>query len=370
MTPFFLELPVDCVGNDAMIINGEERIDVACRRAGDTFRLEFPVYDTRIEAQAEPDGRFLGQWIRRLPGQSVVVSSFEADPVPDADPLTRFQVNSSDDDPVVSRPSLSGVWRVEFESRGLGKGTFGQTSSGIVRGSIEVVTEYGDMRFLAGNLMGTELRLSTFDGQYAYLVTADVTEDGMRMEGELVTSAGDREPFVAERTGDFELADPIGRVQATAPDGRIDLEPLSDPAYAGQPVIVEIFGTWCPNCHDLTPVLQELYRMYQTEGLEIVSVAYEATDNREYNQQRIEAYREKHQVPWETVLAEGTVESLVTEGIAGLSPIVGVPVTVFINPDGTVHAVYTGFSGPATGAAYQRATTVFRTLTTEILQSE
>ena len=45
-----------------------------------------------------------------------------------------------------------------------------------------------------------------------------------------------------------------------------------------------------------------------------------------------------------------TLEELADDGLAGLSPIEGVPVTIFVKPDGTVHAVYTGFSGPATGA--------------------
>ena len=110
--------------------------------------------------------------------------------------------------------------------------------------------------------------------------------------------------------------------------------------------------------------------MYRTEGLEIVSVAYEVADDREYNQQRVTAYREKHAVEWDIVLAEATAESLVTDGIDGVSPIVGVPVTLFVNREGAVHAVYTGFSGPATGAAYQRATATFRSLATEILQGE
>jgi hypothetical protein len=45
----------------------------------------------------------------------------------------------------------------------------------------------------------------------------------------------------------------------------------------------------------------------------------------------------------------------------------GVPVTIFLNRDGTVHAIYRGFSGPATGEAHRKAKAEFERLTAEIL---
>lgn len=81
----------------------------------------------------------------------------------------------------------------------------------------------------------------------------------------------------------------------------------------------------------------------------------------------VREFKEKHGVEWDVVIADKTLEDLADEGLAGLSPIEGVPVTIFVKPDGTVHAVYTGFSGPATGAAHQEAKAQFRRLTKEIL---
>ena len=81
----------------------------------------------------------------------------------------------------------------------------------------------------------------------------------------------------------------------------------------------------------------------------------------------VREFKEKHGVEWDVVIADKTLEDLADEGLAGLSPIEGVPVTIFVKPDGTFHAVYTGFSGPATGAAHQEAKAQFRRLTKEIL---
>ena len=41
----------------------------------------------------------------------------------------------------------------------------------------------------------------------------------------------------------------------------------SSPQFAGKPLIVDIFGTWCPNCHDEAPVLEKLYQKYKDQGL-------------------------------------------------------------------------------------------------------
>ena len=48
-------------------------------------------------------------------------------------------------------------------------------------------------------------------------------------------------------------------------------------------------GTWCPNCHDEEPLLVDLYNRYHKDGLEIVSLAYEYTDNAAQNARQIES---------------------------------------------------------------------------------
>ena len=188
----------------------------------------------------------------------------------------------------------------------MAKGTFGQTSSGVVRGTFEVPAEYGDYRFLAGNLHGTTLRLSTFNGQQATLVTAEVLPDGTTMQGEVVTSGNDVEQFIAERVDTITLDDPLARVTVTSPDGRMGFERLEESPYDGHPTIVEIFGTWCVNCADLTPVLVDLYRDHHDDGLEMLSVAYEGIPDRAYREERVAAYRAKHEVEWEILLPDAT----------------------------------------------------------------
>jgi thiol-disulfide isomerase/thioredoxin len=52
----------------------------------------------------------------------------------------------------------------------------------------------------------------------------------------------------------------------------------TDPRFQGKVLLVEVTGSWCPNCHDEAPFLAELYRKYKGRGLEIVSLSFEEAD--------------------------------------------------------------------------------------------
>src|SRR4029077_12921918 len=52
----------------------------------------------------------------------------------------------------------------------------------------------------------------------------------------------------------------------------------TDARFKGKVVVVEITGSWCPNCHDEAPFLAEMYRKYGAQGLEVVSLSFEEAD--------------------------------------------------------------------------------------------
>ena len=132
-------------------------------------------------------------------------------------------------------------------------------------------------------------------------------------------------------------------------------------------MIVEILGTWCPTCQDQAPVMVELYRQYRAQGLQILGVAYEYADTRELKERRIRDYKGEHGIDWEVIAAEETLDAVGTDGIAGLEGIEGIPVTIFIKRDGTVHAIYAGFSSPAAKAAHRKTKAEFHRLAAEIV---
>ena len=292
--PFFLRLPDDCESQAATILNGEERVSAGCRRSPVGFVVDFPVYGTQIEAWFKPDGTLTGHWCREQPPGREPILSLTAQPVAGPDPSTRFPAEPAEAETELPHAEVAGSWRMEFDSYGVAKGVFVQKSSGVVTGSVEIPSEYGDLRFLAGNVRGTRVWLSTFDGQNAFMLEGEIKPDGT-MEGEWVNHDS-QDPFVAERDDDFEMPDPLDRVAFTPDEQRLELEPLRDSKFDGKGVIVQLFGTWCPNCNDHAPALVELYRDYRAQGLEILGLAYEYGNDLEYKQRRVREFKKKHGV--------------------------------------------------------------------------
>lgn len=100
----------------------------------------------------------------------------------------------------------------------------------------------------------------------------------------------------------------------------------------------------------------------------MLGIAYEISDDPSHNRDRLAAYRTKYGMDWEVIVASEAPDDLFG-GPARLSPIEGVPLTIFVNRDRTIHAIYAGFRGPATGATHDQTTETFRRLTREILES-
>ena len=60
-------------------------------------------------------------------------------------------------------------------------------------------------------------------------------------------------------------------------------------------MLVNVTGTWCPNCHDEAPFLQELYSKYRSPSLEIVALDFEEPEQLQ-NLARARAFIKKYAI--------------------------------------------------------------------------
>jgi thiol-disulfide isomerase/thioredoxin len=130
----------------------------------------------------------------------------------------------------------------------------------------------------------------------------------------------------------------------------------TDAQFQGKVVLVNITGSWCPNCHDEAPFLAELYRKYRSRGLEVVALSFEEEDQLK-NPTRLRAFMKEYGIEY-TVLLPGTTD----ERDAKLSQAVNLnswPTTFFLGRDGRVRFVHAGFPGPASGPLYHQAVKEF-----------
>jgi thiol-disulfide isomerase/thioredoxin len=191
------------------------------------------------------------------------------------------------------------------------------------------------------------------------------------------------EPFTAVRRKDKATADPnalaetLTRVKDPQQPFRFSgvdqsgkTVDQSSPQFAGKPLIVDIFGTWCPNCHDEAPVLEKLYQKYKDQGLVIVGLAYEYTDDQQRSLQQIEIYRSKFALTFPLLLAGTTDQGQIAKTLPQLEGFGAYPTSIFIDRSGHVKAILAGFTGPSTGEKYQEVQQRMDQLAREIVGSK
>jgi thiol-disulfide isomerase/thioredoxin len=207
--------------------------------------------------------------------------------------------------------------------------------------------------------------VSRFDGIHVTLVTGELRPDGT-LAGEIASGPSYRAAWTAVRKGDVaaagsEIKDPYSLTTVrdpgepfafSLPDTQGKTVSLSDPRFRGKVVVVDIFGTWCPNCHDEAPFLVELHRKYGKDGLEVVGLAYEYTDDAERNARQIEIFRKKYGIEFPLLMAGTTNDGEIARTLPQLVNFGAYPTTVFVGRDGRVRKIHAGFSGPATGARF------------------
>lgn len=219
----------------------------------------------------------------------------------------------------------------------------------------------GDYGLFWGRASADSFRVAHFDGAFVYLLTGTLHGDTLR--GTFHAGLRTQTPFVAVRsTGRPHLIAPtaLTRADTTAPfqfafpdlDGRVVSN--TDPRFRDKVVVIDIFGTWCPTCHDAAPALIDLHRRYADRGLVVVGFAYEVSPDSAAANPLIRRFRDKFKIPY--LLLRGGINDVEATAatLPQLTGFTAYPTTVFLGRDGRVRSVYAGFRGPATGEHYRR----------------
>jgi thiol-disulfide isomerase/thioredoxin len=237
------------------------------------------------------------------------------------------------------------------------------------------LTPTGDYRFLDGNASGSTLKLSTFDGNYLYLFTARMRDDG-KIEGEFISGKTWKERWIAEKNENATLPDAesltwlkdaYDKITFKFPDVTGQVKSLDDEKYRNKVVILQLLGTWCPNCMDETKYLAPWYEENKDRGVEIIGLAYERKDDFEYASERVKKMAQKMEVGYDILIAGTDDKEKAGQTLPMLNAVVAFPTTIFIGKDGKVKKIHTGFNGPGTGRYFEQFKEDFNETVNELL---
>ncbi|MFD0797915.1 peroxiredoxin family protein [Maribacter chungangensis] len=346
------EIPVifEVTSDSTLILfNADERIEVdEIRYVGDSVYIKTPVFQSYFAGVIEGD-KVSGKYINKTRNR---ITSFKA--VYTDNP--RFSAGAA------AAFDTSGVWETVF-SQGekdayIAKAIFeqdGQKVTGTFR------TKTGDYRYLEGVMDGETMKLSTYDGAHAFLFKATVKDS--TMEGLFYAGNHWKEPFTAKRNPDFELPEideltflneGYDALEFSFPDENGEMVSLSDARFKDKVVLVQIMGTWCPNCLDSSVFYTQFHNENKDKGFEVVALTVEFKKTAEGAFENIKRLRERIGMTYPILLAQYGSGSKVKmqEKLPALNHIISYPTSIFIDKTGKVRKIDTGFNGPATGKKY------------------
>jgi thiol-disulfide isomerase/thioredoxin len=236
------------------------------------------------------------------------------------------------------------------------------------------LTPTGDYRYLQGNVADGQLKLSTFDGNHAFLFTASFEGDSLK--GDFFSGKLSHEVFKGIKNENAEMPDAealtflkegYDRIAFSFPDENNNRISPSDEKYANKVLILQIFGTWCPNCMDETKFLTQWYKQNHERGVEILGLAYERKDDFDYAIGRVKKMKEKLQVTYDFVIAGTNDKERASQSLPMLNKVIAFPTTIFIGKDGKVKHIRTGFEGPGAGVYYEQFKERFNQIVNELL---
>jgi len=128
-------------------------------------------------------------------------------------------------------------------------------------------------------------------------------------------------PLLGKVAPDLTLIKPNGSIGST--------DKIAISQFKGKPVILNFWATWCVPCQDEAPFLKTEVPKLQAQGIQFISINAAAE-----GPGAIDAFNKKYGITFSGVQDTVTGTTAVAYGVATI------PVTVFINREGIIKAMW------------------------------
>ena len=275
--------------------------------------------------------------------------------------------------------NFSGKWKVVFNPGEVEEynavGIFDQNGSKI-SGTFRTTT--GDYGFMEGVSEGNSVMMSTFNGARSYLFKGNLENDSIT--GYFYRGNYDKIPFKAFRDEGFSLPNPnsltvmndsaSNRFKFSFKDSRGVLVSDYDSIFDNKVVVIQIMGTWCPNCLDETVFISDFIKENNYKDLRFVSLAFEYAKTKQKAIENINKLEKRFDIKYPILLAQyGTSNKVEAQKkLPSLNQVISYPTLIFIDRNKNVRRIHTGFNGPATGKKYEKFKNEFKDLVIKLIE--
>lgn len=345
--------------------NGKEKIelrDIEHDQQNNRLRIPLQTYEQSLELELKDKNTLKGFHVRHNKNPEIRVPVTGIHGVAE-----RFPGKKNASAPNIN---LDGKWAVELIEED------GTKSQGIVifdqkgkdlYGSI--LTPTGDYRYFNGHVTGDQFEAASFDGVFNYLFKGELKDKKLTSE----ILANYKTSVIGKKDPKASLPDPYKQTQLKElkfkfPNLQGKEISLSDPQFSGKPVVIQFFGSWCPNCMDEMNFLIPWYAENKKRGIEVVALAFERSLSKEDAKRQLRKLEDKKKVNYPLLLAGYTVADTPMDKVKGLKNFISFPTTVFLNRKHEVVKVHAGFTGPSTGEFFEKWKTEFNQTVDKLLK--
>lgn len=332
------------------IINDEERIlTKEIEFKNDSLFFNMPVFESWFRTKIQPDGSLKGTWIKGTAGNTQYWNFVALPGKP------RFEATHGE-----AEYNISGRWALTItRSNGTTRQAVAEWKQDGNEVTGTILTPTGDYRYLHGIVTGNQLLMSTFDGAHAYTFTATIENENRISNGFFGAGFGGKETWIAEKNEHAALPENLapelkeGHSKLDFAFKDLDGKTVSihDERFKNKVVIIQIMGSWCPNCMDETQFLSDYYNKNRSRGVEVISLAYEYSTDFERSQKSLRRFQQLFNVQYPMLITGVAVsDTLRTEKtLPQITPIRAFPTTIFLGKDGTVKKLHASYYGPGSG---------------------
>ncbi len=342
-----LPLQIQIQNNDFYIINGLEIIPLQRRIVPntDSIDLVFPFFNSYLRCKIKRR-TMVGYW------QNLQKENYR---IP-------FFVEKKKNKTTSAEVSIQGKWSATFSTENNPYSAVGIFES---RGSQifgTFLTETGDYRYLSGYAKNDSLYLATFNGSHAFLFIAKINGDSLN--GVFFSGKHHKTNWIAYKNDNAELQNPYNltkvdasqKVRFTFPDVYGNFYSFPNHINKNKVTVIMLMGTWCPNCIDEAHFFKTVRDKYGKDQLEIIAVCYEVSDSDEKRREAVQKMINQNKFDFTFLVAGKASKMLANQHFPMLNHVMSFPTTLYLDKNGNVSKIYTGFYGPATGVYYENYT--------------